>query len=77
MHRTILIIENIKPINNLKIISQIEGQFIPNKVFIQKALIRWIKKSIQEINLDMVVRMLENLKSKIVKAKNDGLESLL
>ena len=35
------------------------------------------EKSIQEINLDMVVRMLENLKSKIVKAKNDGLESLL
>ena len=35
-----------------------------------------IKKSIQKINLDMVVKMFENLKLKIVKAKNDGLESL-
>ena len=35
------------------------------------------EKSIQEINLDMAVKMFENSKSKIVKAKNDGLESLL
>ena len=41
------------------------------------ALIRRIKKYIQEIDLDMVVKMFDNLKPKIVKARNDGLESLL
>ena len=30
-----------------------------------------------EIDMDMVVKMFDKLKPKIVKAKNDGLESLL
>ena len=30
-----------------------------------------------EIDMDMVVKMFNKLKPKIVKAKNDGLESLL
>ena len=36
MLRILLRMKNIKLINNLKIISHIEGQFIPNKVNIQK-----------------------------------------
>ena len=30
-----------------------------------------------EIHMDMVVKMFDKLKPKIVKSKNDGLESLL
>ena len=48
------------------------SQLIQRKQFI----ISW-KKYIQEIDLYMLVKMFDNLKPKIVKAKNNRLESLL
>ena len=36
-----------------------------------------IKKCVHEIDMDMIIKMFENLPPKIVKAKNNGLESLL
>ena len=43
----------------------------------REGLIRRIKKCVQEIDMDMIIKMFENLPPKIVKAKNNGLESLL
>ena len=43
----------------------------------REGLIRRIKKCVQEIDMDMIIKMFDNLPPKIVKAKNNGLESLL
>ena len=48
------------------------SQFVQRKQFIIS-----LKKYIQEIDLYMLVKMFDNLKPKIVKAKNNRLESLL
>ena len=47
-----------------------EDQFIPNHI-------RRIKKCIEEIDMDMVVKMFDKLKPKIHKANENGLDSLL
>ncbi len=36
-----------------------------------------IKKCIKEINMEMVIKMFDNLKPKIIQAKDHGLESLI
>ena len=41
------------------------------------ALIRRIKKCVSEIDMNMVVKMFQNLKPKIKKAEENGLESLI
>ena len=43
----------------------------------REGLIRRIKKCVQEIDMDMIIKMFDNLPPKIVKAKNHGLDSLL
>ena len=40
-------------------------------------LIRRIKKSIQEIDMEIIIKMFKNLKDKIHYAKEHGLESLI
>ena len=71
--KTVTLIRKIKLSINLRIIkAQMASQFIQRKQFI----ISW-KKYIQEIDLYMLVKMFDNLKPKIVKAKNNRLESLL
>ena len=41
------------------------------------ALIRRIKKCVSEIDMNMVMKMFQNLKPKIKKAEENGLESLI
>ena len=43
----------------------------------REGLIRRIKKCVQEIDMDMIIKMFDNLPPKIVKAKNHGLDSLI
>ena len=43
----------------------------------RESLIRRIKKCVKEIDMDMIIKMFDNLPPKIVKAKNNGLDSLL
>ena len=60
-------IENRLPIINSRLLSSMGVQLSPFK----------IKKCVQEIDMDMIIKMFDNLPPKIVKAKNHGLDSLL
>ena len=40
-------------------------------------LIRRIKKCVQEIDMDMIIKMFDNLPQKIIQAKNNGFQRLL
>ena len=43
----------------------------------REGLIRRIKKCVSEIDMNMIIKMFDNLPPKIIKAKNHGLDSLL
>ena len=64
--------------NNTKMIKyDTYKQFKDYKVYSREALIRRIKKCVTEIDMGMIVKMFDNLKPKIHKAMENGLESLL
>ena len=52
-------------------------QFKDYKVYNREALIRLIKKCVTEIDMGMIVKMFDNLKPKIHKTMENGLESLV
>ena len=43
----------------------------------REGLICRIKKYVREIDMNMIIKMFDNLPPKIIKAKNHGLDSLL
>ena len=53
------------------------NQFKDFKINGRDALIWRIKKCVSEIDMNMVVKMFQNLKPKIKKAEENGLESLI
>ena len=53
------------------------NKFKDFKINGRDALIRRIKKCVSEIDMNMVVKMFQNLKPKIKKAEENGLESLI
>ena len=53
------------------------NKFKDFKINGRDALIRRIKKCVSEIDMNIVVKMFQNLKPKIKKAEENGLESLI
>ena len=53
------------------------NKFKDFKINGRDALIRRIRKCVSEIDMNMVVKMFQNLKPKIKKAEENGLESLI
>ena len=53
------------------------NKFKDFKINGRDALIRRIKKCVSEIDMNMVMKMFQNLKPKIKKAEENGLESLI
>ena len=53
------------------------NKFKDFKINGRDALIRRIRRCVSEIDMNMVVKMFQNLKPKIKKAEENGLESLI